>query len=585
MSRFVLSPGMADFLAQYRGPRWDGQESRPDYYSPPADGDSLAAAGSYLPPVQRETLAAPSPAIDYGDNPYGMTYNGPDSVIGPGETMYPDVGSQLNRNVNRRLGNPQPDRLKLMDQMFGFAPLAPPSTGFSGGAFQGEPADERLAQMQSWANRVATNEAVAGPAALMQMFPGAMTRRPADQPLLPAPPSPIPEPMVGPAPQERAPWQSTITTGSGVVTTAYPQIGDGQYGTGQVVSDTRPTGPKSIQEMFRDRFNELRRDQSYGLFGMPATAAAGIANTEMQPLIAQQEFAARAAEGDANRQMQMALERSRIEAGKYDRQQQLQSDIAKAGINAAGSGQLGPFLRDMAAFNSATGGRLFGSTGLPAGPQAPVDPYAVSPDEKGRRLLQQLAPLLPKTFQYAAPGVGRERSVIQGAAENLDGPAGVGEIFNRMAGAGLDEPAMRSFVETLRSAPGGQQVYERLLSQAFADDIAARNQPTSPRGVLSTLMGLPVVSALTGGGAATYPSQITFEDYPGTTASAVPDKTNIDRLGRIWRSGGVPNYTLTTPSGMTLPLPVRDSLGGDMNRVKAQEQMRMLLRQVGLNGR
>ena len=57
MSRFVLSPGMADFLAQYRGPRWDGQESRPDYYSPPADGDSLAAAGSYLPLLPTDIAA------------------------------------------------------------------------------------------------------------------------------------------------------------------------------------------------------------------------------------------------------------------------------------------------------------------------------------------------------------------------------------------------------------------------------------------------------------------------------------------------------------------------------------------------
>jgi hypothetical protein len=96
MSRFNLSPGMADFLSQYRRSRYEegsAERSDPSYYDS-TPRPIVAQSSSFIPPppVPREELPYP----DRSESAFG------------------------------------PAQLRLMDQMSGFLPLAPGDNPFAG---------------------------------------------------------------------------------------------------------------------------------------------------------------------------------------------------------------------------------------------------------------------------------------------------------------------------------------------------------------------------------------------------------------------------------------------------------------------
>lgn len=458
--------------------------------------------------------------------------------------------------------------------------------------------DERASMIRDQLmGRMGGQMAAAGP---MGMMAGQMAQR---KPAAAAPatisaPAPVAAPQALPPANGLLgdlganPHLSTIVTGSGTRTMAFPQGPNGTFGRGQDLGMTPWEGPQNPADQFRSSFLKNLYGTGAPSSFLPANLAAQMAEREMQNRTVQQE-------GDLGRQNLLERERleqqGRVEAAGLAHKHGMNQAQYSGAVNAFLSGQ-GPQFAQADAFARGLGGQAvggFGGAGAPAGPAnaAAMLPAGMSPppdtDVMGKvnRLMMQEASGLPKTLSYEIPGIGmganrKPAMSIIGGAEGKVTPEIANKLLGRFSAEGFGENEFKALNDVLGRSAGGQEVRKALLAQLATDELAFRPPPSQGK---SGFHFMPAIGL--GGRTNVYPETMQYSDvYPGMKLQAQPAETWLGQGLKTLRdrmyAGGLP-YRQANIGGENIPIDPGASMatlsnifGGDEAMKRAIESRR-----------
>lgn len=468
----------------------------------------------------------------------------------PGMSMSPDLAMFVESERRRRMQEEDgPERMQFFDQGVGMMPRSAPSD------FAPPTADENAINRLMPTMPTGRAAFLAPPAS-----PAAPIPDPSAVPTLPPPPPPNGQ-LGG---LEGNPFLSSIVTGSGTRTMAFPQGPGGTFGRGQDLGMVPFDGPQNPADALRSSFMRNLYGTGAPSSFLPAPLAAEMALGEMRNRTLQQE-------GELQRQNLMERERleqqGRVEAAQQSHRHGQSAAQYQAGVNAFLSGQ-GPQFAQADAFARSLGGQTAGMGGaggpaapagavpaLPVGMAPPADPDAMA---KVNRLLMQSTADLPKNFAYEIPGIGmganrKPAMSIGGALEGKVTPEIANRLLGRFSSEGFGEKEFGALSEALGRSPGGQDVRKALIGQMMTDELAYRPPPAQG----SSGNVIPLIPGILGR-TQVYPEKLGYGDiFPGAQLQAGPAETWVGQGLKSFRdrmySGGLP-YRSVNIGGEMIPI-------------------------------
>lgn len=415
----------------------------------------------------------------------------------------PQMAALLEQRRRRAMDEDQagPEQLRFMDQGAGMMP-------------QSAPADFPMDPMQP---TMPTNRA-----ALMGMQP--------PQALNPAP-APDAAPLLPPPPNGQIgalganPYLSSIVTGSGTRTMAYPTLEGGGYGRGVDQGMVPFEGPQNPADGLRSSFMRNLYGNGTPSTFLPPELAARMAMGEMQNRTVQSE-------GDLQRQNLLEREKleqtGRVSAAGMAHKNNMGAGLQTLLMNAGLSGQADEAERLALRF-----GLIQPNPNSPPVSQQPASGVGYDP-----KAMRGLLPLMPNTVAMPSRAGGKD-VMLPGGLDKAT-PATNMEFMNRLAGMNLDQAGMDKQVQQLRDLPNGEAFLDNLIKQGLSERIAYEVDDQLPR------------DPITGSRKLT-PSTINFDDLEGVQANA---NNGFWETMRSSVRGRLPNYRATLPGGRTIDLPV-----------------------------
>lgn len=472
----------------------------------------------------------------------------------------PEMDGMLQEMRRRKQQEEQeagPQRMRFFDQMTGMAPRSAP-TEYGPPADTSERDEMIRGQIES---RLGPQMAAGGPLGAMGGFMATGRAPSLPEPPIPAP-SPISAPQLPPPPNAvlsdsgASPYLSSIVTGSGTRTMAYPQGPDGTFGRGQDLGMTPWEQQGSPADQLRNSFMANRYGNGTPSSFLPPALAAEMALGEMRNRTIQQE-------GELQRQNLMERERleqeGRVRAAEANRRDVQSSAQYQAAVNSFLSGQ-GPQFAQADAFARSLGGQQPGSMLGGQVPMMPSGPGTIEPDAaaKVNRLLMQSTADLPKNFAYEIPGMGmganrKPAMAIAGALDGKVTPDVADRLLGRFAAEGFGEKEFSALSEALGRSPGGQDLRKALIAKMMTDELAYRPPPVQGQSGLGGLL-----SAGMFGRTNVYPERMGYSDiFPGAQLTANPAETwvgaGLKSLKDRWYTGGLP-YRAVNVGGESIPI-------------------------------
>ncbi len=384
------------------------------------------------------------------------------------------------------------------------------------------------------------------------------------------------------------PHFSSIVTGSGTRTMAYPQGPDGLFGRGQDLGNVPFEAQGNPADGFRSSFLKNLYGTGAPSSFLPAELAAKMAEREMTNRTAQQE-------GNLHRQnildREMLEQKGRVEAANQGHKHGQSAAQYSGAVNAFLSGQ-GPQFAQADAFARGLGGGMSGGgapMAAPAGvagaagiPQLPAG-MAPPPDQDvmGRvnKLMMQEATSLPKNLKYEIPGLGmganrKPAMLIEGGADGKISTDVANKLLGRFSAEKFGDAEFAALNDVLSRSAGGQDVRKALLAQMATDELAFQPPPVQGRSGLGAFIG-----TLTGGRTNVYPEKLEYGDYPGMSVEADAAETWLGQGLKTLRdrhyAGGLP-YRSVNIGGERIPIDPGNSMatlstifGGDEAMKKA----------------
>ena len=507
---------------------------------------------------------------------------------GPAMPDYPMISPQPDQErVMMTPHSPEP----MVMQNPAAGPMAPPPSP------EPTPEDERAdmirGQLQA---KLGAQMGAAGPLGAM----GGFLNRGASAPAATPPMSPPGggSPLLGQPPANGQlgglgdnPFMSSIVTGSGTRTMAFPQGPGGTYGRGQDLGmqpwEQQGNPADALRSSFQRNLYGTGAPSSF----LPAPLAAEMAMQEMRNRTLQQE-------GGLQRQNLLereALEqKGRVEAANLSHRFGQNTAQYQGAVNAFLGGQ-GPQFAQADAFARSLGGGMGGGGGpavaggpvpsipaLPSGMAPPADPDVMA---RVNRLMLQESPTLPNSFSYEIPGMGmgankKPAMAIKGGIEGKVTPEIANKLLGRFSAEKFGDAEFGALADVLGRSSGGQEIRKALLGQMATDELAFRPPPVQGQSGLGSFFPPALV-----GRTNVYPSQMGYSDVmPGATLQADQAETwlgqGLKSLRDRMYSGGLPYRSLNV-GGERIPIDPGASMatlsgifGGDAAMKRAIEGRR-----------